>query len=216
MSMEHFDILVEKFLDQTLSNDEQAELLSLVNQDSALRTEFEDRLTQLSMLRRIYRKKTSHSARAEIVALSKQPASMNRSAVRGAKTKKPRFLRWVLAAAAAAALIALAVTMRAAFYTPHDAIAVGSNNSDFLDLSDVVVESGQERKLDAEGYLGRTILTRERSKAFIRYKDGTTIDLDENTQLKLRLAEDEKGKELEAQSGRMVVNAAPQPKDRPT
>lgn len=213
MSTENFDILVEKFLDQTISSDEEAELLSLVNLDSALRAEFEDRLTQLSMLRRVYRKKISHSARVEIIKISKGVASIKGSPARDAKAENPRFFQWYVAAVAA--LIVCVLTLRTVWQTPQGTIAVGSNNAEILDLSDLVVESGQELKLEAERYLGRKILTRERSKAFIRYQDGTTIDLEENSLAKLSPAEAQKGKEIEVQSGRVAINAAPQPKDRP-
>jgi ferric-dicitrate binding protein FerR (iron transport regulator) len=221
MSNERFDFLLEKYLAQALTPSEREEFQSLLEGDAELRAEYVSALTQASMLRRIHRNKSTKSARAELLNIKSARNLKSGSDARAFKRKGLRFP--LMAIAALAAMVVLAVMIKSSWQTatipppglseaPPEKVPV---NVTAPDLSDVIVESGKELKLAAEDYSGRKIITRERAGALVSYKDGTTIELKESARIKLGLANANKGKELESLDGRIIVNAAPQPKDLP-
>jgi len=221
MSNERFDLLLEKYLAQALSPSERDEFQSLLEQDPELRAEYIAAMTQASMLRRIHHKKTTESARVELHNI-KTGRDLKSVSNANAFKRKGSPYTW-MALAAFAATVVCAVVFKFAWNTtaepspdlstaPPEKLPVKPPPPD---LSDVTVESGKDVTLAAEEYIGRSIITRERAGALLRYKDGTTVELKESTRIKLVLANSTKGKELEALEGRIIVNAAPQPKDMP-
>jgi hypothetical protein len=54
-----------------------------------------------------------------------------------------------------------------------------------VELPDVIVESGKTLSLNAEDYLGRKIITQDDAGVLITFIDGTQVELDSDTQVKL-------------------------------
>ncbi len=204
----HFEFLMEKYLAKDLSTAERNELQTLLQQNEQLRAIFAVTLAQATMLRRIERKKGMQPEHVKPTETAPAPF-IGRS-----KSQRSRLFWATSSLVGLAGVIAVALTLNGyrqsnSVFTPKSTVnSAGSRD-------DILVESGQTLTLNAEECSGRKIITREQAAALIRFNDGTEIELKEGTQVKLGIADPQKGKELEAEAGLLVVNAAPQPHDRP-
>ena len=224
MSDERFDLLLEKYLDRALTPSESEEFQAFLKRDEGLRAQYVSALTQVSMLRRIHRAKTTESARADVRNIRLARGSMRIKKSR--KAERGNFSLALKACGAVAALIALVFAFQYSRRGPAPETAISDAGSQpkatpaepekkAVEVQDVIVEANTEKTLTAEDLAGRKVITREKAVAYIQYKDGTAIELKENTQVRWGRADAQKGKEVEALAGSMSIHAVPQPPDRP-
>lgn len=218
MSDERFDLLLEKYLDGALTPTEREEFQALLQRDSDLRAQYISVLTQASILRRIHRKKATESARNELSDIRLAQNQLKKKKPHSAE--KTNFGPALKIGVAVAALVAIVFTIQISRQgsVPSDS-AVSNTNSEpkakVVDVQDIFVDANTEKRLSAEDLAGRKVITRENASAVIHYKDGTSVELEANTKVQLSSVDPQKGKVVEALTGRVIVNAVPQPKDRP-
>lgn len=225
MSDERFDLLLEKYLDSSLTPTEREEFQAILKRDADLRAQYISALTQASMLRRIHRKKATESARNEVSDIRLAQSNLQKNKAHSAE--KINFIPALKIGVAVAALIAIVFTIQISRrgYVPSDS-AISNTGSQskakavepekkVVEVQDVIVDANTEKTLVAEDLAGRKVITRENASAFIHYKDGTSVELEENTKVQFSSVDPQKGKVVEALAGRVIVNAVPQPKDRP-
>lgn len=209
MSSEQFDYLLEKYLAQDLSKEEREEFQALLKDNDEFCNEYVEALTQTALLRRKYNNASTNSANVGLVNSEPGFANQPMTARFDTKAQHSRWPRWPIAAAAA--LVLCAITLKLVWQPKGEEAALKPST----DSSDVVVQSGLELALDAEEFVGRKVLTHDRARARVRFKDSTTIDLKENTQIRIIAAGETTGKQVETFQGLVEVKAAHQPQDKP-
>jgi hypothetical protein len=209
--------LVERVLDRSADAAALNRVLQLIAGDPAFRAEFVETLRLHGLLHGAMGPDASCDQLAEVVSVaipsngrgleSRVMAQITERGIEPVKTR-PRRFRWVVAAAAAALLaVGAGIFFRG---TPGAALVAFGG--------DVTVERDGERLAAAPALAlrgGDAVKVPPAGWAWVRYADGTTLQIDSDSIVALEEKKIGDAKEVRIRRGVVFVDAAKQPLDRP-
>jgi ferric-dicitrate binding protein FerR (iron transport regulator) len=211
--------LVERVLDRTADAAAVNRVLDLIGSDPAFRAEFTETLHLHGLLHGAMGPDASCERLAEVVSLAipsngraLESRVMAQIKEQGIEPARPQRGRWRLIGAVAAAAVVL-VAAAAWFLTggTPGAVLVASGGT-------VSIERSDERLAASAGLPllgGDTVKVAPAGWAWVRYADGTTLQIDSDTVVSLEEKRIGDAKEVRIRRGVVFVDAAKQPLDRP-
>ncbi|HEV3027242.1 MAG TPA: FecR family protein, partial [Planctomycetota bacterium] len=211
--------LVERVLDRTADVAALHRLLELINSDPSFRQEFAETLRLHGLLHGALGPDASCERLAEVVSVaipsngraleSRVMAQIKDQGIEPARPKGRRFRRIGAAAAAAALLLAVGIALLLRQAPGATLVASGG---------DVTIERGGEQvaaasSLPLQG--GDSVRVPAAGWAWVRYADGTTLQIDAESALTLEEKRIGDAKRVRILKGVVFVDAAHQPTDRP-